>query len=130
MPEDVKKGTILNFIAYTVSGVFFFAFKIIAARSLGPEKFGIISVMLATVWIVSRFLATGIKDGATRFIAHHEAINDRQGMAKVFLDGLKFTISISLIFLFIYLLLFTFFTRRLFTGYLSLSILFIGSCLL
>jgi stage V sporulation protein B len=130
MPENVRRGTILNFIAYTVSGVFFFAFKIIAARALGPEKFGIISVMLATVWIISRFLATGIKDGATRFIAHHEAINDKQGMTKIFLDCVKFTIAICLFFLCIYAILFAFFTQRLFTGYISLSALFIGSCLL
>jgi O-antigen/teichoic acid export membrane protein len=130
MPESVRKGTIHNFFAYTASGIFFFAFKIIAARALGPERFGIISVMLATVWIISRFLATGIKDGATRFIAHHEAINDTRGMTKIFLDCVKFTIAVSLFFLLIFLVFFAFFTQRLFTGYLSLSVLFIGSCLL
>ncbi len=128
MPENIKKGTFLNFIAYTLSGLFFFAFKIIAARGLGPEKFGIISVMLATVWVISRLLATGIKDGATRFIAHHEATNDTEGMAKVFLDCVKFTAVVSFLFLLVYLTLFTFLTRRLFSEYLSLSLLFAGSC--
>lgn len=130
MPENIRKGTILNFFAYTLSGIFFFAFKIIAARALGPEHFGIVSVMLATVWIISRFLSTGIKDGATRFIAHHEAIGDDRGMTRVFLDCVKFTISVSFFFLLIYLVLFAFLTSRLFSEYLSLSILFAASSLL
>jgi O-antigen/teichoic acid export membrane protein len=129
MPENIKRGTFLNFIAYTLSGVFFFAFKIIAAHGLGPEKFGIISVMLATAWVIARFLSTGIKDGATRFIAHHEATNDTGAMLKIFLDCTKFTAIASALFLVIYLVLFSFFTSKLFSGYLSLSLLFIGSCL-
>ncbi len=129
MPENIKRGTLLNFIAYTLSGIFFFAFKITVAHALGPEKFGIISVMLATVWVIARFLATGIKDGATRFIAHHEAIQDRAGMTKIFLESTKFIAVASGIFLLLSLVLFGFFTRRLFSGYLSLSFFFIGSCL-
>lgn len=129
MPENIKRGTLLNLIAYTLSGIFFFIFKVIAAHALGTEKFGIISVMLATIWVIARFLATGIKDGATRFIAHHEATHDSAAMTKVFLDCVKFTAIASGLFLLACVVLFGFLTTKLFSGYLSLSLLFIGSCL-
>jgi len=130
MPENIKKGTFINFIAYTLSGLFLFLFKIIAARGLGPAKFGIISVFWASILVTARFLTTGIKDGATRYIAHYEAVNDKDGMTKTFLVHLKFMILITLFFLFISLLLFKIITDNLFFGYVSLYIFFITSCIL
>lgn len=128
MPENIKKGTFLNFTAYTLSGLFLFIFNIVAARGLGTEQFGIISVLWTSIMVVSRFLTTGIKDGSTRFISHHEAINDQKGMTKVFLKNLKFTISITLFFLLISLILFKVLTDSLFSNFLSLYIFFIISC--
>lgn len=130
MPENIKKGTFINFIAYTLSGLFLFLFKIIAARGLGPAKFGIISVFWASILVTARFLTTGIKDGATRYISHYEAVNDKEGMTKTFLAHLKFMILITLFFLFVSLLLFRIITDNLFFGYVSLYILFIISCIL
>jgi hypothetical protein len=90
MPENIKRGTLLNFIAYTLSGIFFFAFKIIAAHALGPEKFGIISVMLATVWVIARFLATGIKDCPSRSNSGHlRHDEDIAGLHKIHRDSIR-----------------------------------------
>ena len=130
MPENIKKGTILNFFAYTLSGLFLFLFNIIAARVLGPAKFGIVSVLWASIIVTSRLLTTGIKDGATRFTSHYEAISNKSGMTRVFLSNLKFTVSVTIFFLFITLILFKTLTQNLFSGYLSLYIFFLGSCVL
>ncbi len=130
MPESIKKGTFLNLVAYGLSGIFLFIFKIITARSLGKEAFGIISVFLASIWIISRLLTTGIKDSATRYISLHEATEDRKGMSRVFLENLKYTIVVILFFLFLSLSLFKILSLQLFSGFLTLYILFVLSCIL
>jgi len=127
MPENIKKGTFLNFIAYTLSGLFMFLFNIIAARNLGPEKFGIISIMWSSIIIATRFLTAGIKDGTVKFISHYEATNDKGGMTRALITNLKFTVAVSLFFLFISFLSWKILIYNLFSGYLSLYIFFLIS---
>ncbi|MCK4575259.1 oligosaccharide flippase family protein [candidate division WOR-3 bacterium] len=127
MPENIKKGTFINLIAYTLSGLFLLFFNILAARGLGTEQFGIISVLWTSIMVVSRFLTTGIKDGSTRFISHQEAINDQKGMTKVFLTNLKFIVWVTVFFLLISLIFFKILTFNLFSGYFILYLFFLLS---
>jgi O-antigen/teichoic acid export membrane protein len=130
MPENIKKGTILNFFAYTLSGIFLFFFNIIAARGLSPDKFGIISVLWVSIMIVARLLTTGIKDGTTKFISQYEAIDNKHRISHVFLVNLKLTIFISIFFLAISLILYRILISHLFSGELILYIFFLLSCVL
>jgi O-antigen/teichoic acid export membrane protein len=125
MPENIKKGTFLNFIAYSLSGLFLFLFNIITARVLGTEFYGIISVLWSSVIIVSRLLSTGIKDSSTRFIAHYDALHDRKGMSQCFSLHLKFTLTVIIFFFCSSLILYRYLTHVLFSGFSSLFWLFI-----
>jgi len=125
MPENIKKGTLLNFIAYGLSGLFLFLFNIVAARSLGPKNFGIISVLWSAVIVVSRFFTTGIKDGATRFISIYEATNNTKSITRVFRQNTKFTVIVTILFFFISLIFFKFLTANLYSNYSSLYIIFL-----
>lgn len=130
MPENIKKGTILNFFAYTLSGIFLFFFNIIAARGLSPDKFGILSVLWVSIMIVARLLTTGIKDGSTKFISQYEAIDDKHRISHIFLMNLKLTIFISIFFLVISLILYKILLSHLFSGEIILYVFFLISCIL
>lgn len=130
MPENIKKGTILNLFAYTLSGIFFFLFNIIAARGLSPEKFGVISVLWVSIMIIARLLTTGIKDGSTKFISQYEAIDDKHRISHIFLVNLKITTCISILFLMGSLALYKILLTHLFSGEIVLYIFFLITCTL
>lgn len=99
MPENIKEGMIYLTAGIILSGIFVFLFNVIVARSLGPEKYGVIGVLYSMITIVSLLLSYGVKEGMTKFISEFEAKKEVDKIYGSIKNGLKLELILASLFL-------------------------------
>ena len=69
--RSIFKGASIVFIGIAISKVLALAFRVLVGRALGPEDYGIISVMMAVFSSALVFGHMGINKGIQRYVSYH-----------------------------------------------------------
>ena len=83
MPENkaiktVAKGAGIVFLGVFISKVLGYLYRMIIAR-IGPEEYGLLSIGIAVVSIISFFPLLGLDLGVLRYVAFYKGRNDIRG---------------------------------------------------
>lgn len=100
--RDAVRGTVILFLGNTSSTVILAVTAIITARLLGPDRYGLYTLVLLIPNIFYLLVGFGVNSALTRFPAYYLAKGDRQ-------RATRFTTS-AIIFLFVFGLLLTLIT--------------------
>ena len=94
-PPTLVRGSILNFADLAVSVVAAIAVSVVVARSLGPDLFGLYSLVMSVVsftFLVARF---GINDTLNRYVAELLGRGERSTAAVLALRGLVVAVLVA-----------------------------------
>ena len=72
----VAKGAGFYFAGFAVSKVLSYLYRVMVARGLGPEEFGVFSIGTSIVGILTVFAAFGLYQGIMHFVARHNALGE------------------------------------------------------
>ena len=89
--KSVAKGAGIAFIGLIFSKIFGYGYNIIAARFLGPDGYGIISLAGALVSFASVFCILGLNHGIRRYVPFYRGKNNREKVRGTVFSGLKIT---------------------------------------
>ena len=65
----LAKSSVFVFLGFFLSKFFTYLYRIIIARSFGPEVYGLFSLSLMILFLLLAFASLGIHEGTVRFIA-------------------------------------------------------------
>lgn len=126
-----KRGAIVLSVGTLASGLFAYAFNVLAARTLGPAAYGPIAVLWASVFLLAVVLFRPLEQTLSRAIAERNArgIDSRPVVLSVVRLGLCITVVVTLA----VVLLSGIITDRLFDGHAALTLALgaatVGYCL-
>lgn len=123
MSEEIKKGITFYLIGQIISGVFLLGFNISAARLLGPEQYGILSVFYALLLTVSTLMSGGMRDGMVKYISSYQG--ERREIGGILREGFFFLLITYTIVFLIFLLGSRYFSGRFFNGSMKIIYFFI-----
>lgn len=92
----IGKGAAYTFAGVVLAKGMAYLWRIIIAR-IGPEGYGLFSLALAVLGIVSVVSFLGLDSAITRYIAYYQGKNDPSRMKGVITSTLKITLPISFI---------------------------------
>jgi len=95
--KTIAKGGSIVFIGLIFSRGFGYLFRIIIARFLGSEAYGLYSLGLATFSILFTISLLGVKSGIRRFISYHRGKREDK-VRGVLKSGLKISMPLSIVF--------------------------------
>jgi O-antigen/teichoic acid export membrane protein len=90
MAEHVKtlfKGASIFFVGLLISKVFTYIYRLIIARGMGPETYGIFSLCFAIISVVSALAIFGLPNAIERYVPYH--INDKPKVKGIILFALQ-----------------------------------------
>ncbi len=123
MPQGMKKGVAFYLTGQIISGIFLLVFNISAARILGPEKYGILSVFYALLLTVSTLMSGGMHDGMVKYISSYEA--EKKGIGNILKGGFLFFLAIYIIVFFVIFIGKRYFAVKFFNGNMVITYIFI-----
>ncbi len=91
--HTIKRNVAFSFLAQITGAVFTAGLTIFLARQLGPDGYGVLSLALGIVGLVTLFADFGIANSVARFVAEHR--DDRARAANVLADGLRLKLIAS-----------------------------------
>ena len=94
----VAKGAGFYFAGFAVSKVLAYLYRILVARGLGPEVFGVFSIGVSIVGILTVFAAFGLYQGIMHFVARHNALGETEQTRGVIRFALKVQLILSIVF--------------------------------
>lgn len=92
--NKIAKGAFIVFLGMIISKFFTYFYRLIIARYLGPEDYGLVSLGLAILGIASTLALLGLPQGVTRYIAYY---NKKDKYKQILKNSLVITIPASLI---------------------------------
>ncbi len=84
MPQGVRKGTIFNILGQYGAAFFVFLFQVIAARFLGPSKFGLLSLLYSLIMTFKIVLSSGVRDTLMKNIPYYRTSKDSGDLRTVY----------------------------------------------
>jgi O-antigen/teichoic acid export membrane protein len=101
----ITKGSIIVFIGTAASLVLTFFTKIIIARNVGRDTYGMYVLLLAILEIITMTAILGLGSGGTRFIAYLREKKEIESVKRVIFICLKLTIGAGSVFAFLFFFL-------------------------
>lgn len=101
--KTVAKGAGIVFIGLFISKLLGYLYRMVVAR-IGPEQYGLLSIGIAVVSIVSFFPLLGLDLGVLRYVAFYKGKEDAAKIKGVILSALKISVPLSLLFLILVLI--------------------------
>ena len=89
----LAKGSIIVFVGIFLSKLLTYIYKIIIARSFGPESYGLFSLALIIVTLFSTLASLGLSEGLLRYSSLYNNPHDLKKVKPL----LKFSLTFSLI---------------------------------
>jgi O-antigen/teichoic acid export membrane protein len=91
--KTIAKGAGIFFVGLLISKIFSYFYRVIIARGMGPEVYGIFSLCFAIVSIVSAFTIFGLPNAIERYVPFH--IKDKSKVKGIILFVLQVGIITS-----------------------------------
>ena len=96
--RQITKGALIVFLGILLSKVFSYVFRLVVAR-LGTNEYGLISLGLAILSLLSTFSLFGFTSGAiARYVSYFHSLHDHPKLRGTILFSLKLTLFASLFF--------------------------------
>lgn len=95
--RTIAKGAGIGFIGLAFGMAFGFFTRMIIARFLGPDEYGLISLGVACLSIATTIGLLGLSSGITRYVSFYKGRNDRGRIKGTITSALKISFPISLI---------------------------------
>lgn len=93
----VAKGAGIVFIGSILGRVAGYLFRIVVARGLGPEEYGLISLGIATISMIGLFTSLGLQKGVTRYVSLYKGRGDKEGIKGTITSSLKMLFPLRLL---------------------------------
>lgn len=93
----IAKGAGFYFVGFAVSKVLAYLYRVMIARDLGPEAFGVFSIGISIVGILTIFAAFGLYQGIMHFVARYNAFGEAEKSRGVIRFALKIQLVLSII---------------------------------
>jgi len=91
--HTIKRNVAFSFLAQITGAAFTAGLTIFLARKLGSEGYGVLSLAIGIVGLVTLFADFGIANSVSKFVAEHRG--DRERTASVLADGLRLKLIAS-----------------------------------
>jgi len=86
--KSIFKGGTIVFLGLVISKIFGLLYRVVVGRTLGPEEYGIISVMMAVSSVIGVLAFIGIPNGVQKYVAEYRGTNDIEKQAGIVRTGL------------------------------------------
>lgn len=124
MPEEIEieslkkiaKGAGIVFVGLIISKFIIYFYRLFIARYFGPSDYGLFSLGLAVLGIVSIFALLGLPTGVTRYVSFYKAERDEQRVKGVITSSLKMVFVLSIFLASVLFLLSPFIASRVFNA--------------
>ena len=93
----ITKGAGFYFAGFAVSKILAYLYRVLIARDLGPEAFGVFSIGVSIVGILTVFAAFGLYQGIMHFVARHNALGKDENARGVIRFALKVQLILSIV---------------------------------
>jgi len=94
----IARGAGFYFAGFAVSKVLAYFYRVIVARGLGPEAYGIFAIGLGIIGIVTIFAALGLYQGMLHFVAIYNSLGKQEKSRGTILLALKAQLISSIAF--------------------------------
>ncbi len=95
--KTIAKGVSLLLVGMFLSKFFMYLYRIIVARYLGPSSYGLISLSLAVIGLITLFSLLGLPQGIVRYISYYRGKNDNKSINGVIFFTFLLTVPLSII---------------------------------
>lgn len=99
--NKISKGATFLLAGIVVSKLFTYLHRIIIARYLGADVYGLFNLGLAVIGIILSLVLVGLPLGLLRYISYYYGKNDNNSIYAVINSALKIILPLSLIFAFL-----------------------------
>jgi O-antigen/teichoic acid export membrane protein len=96
--KTLAKSSIIVFFGLVLSKIFTYLYRIIIARSYGPEVYGFFSLSLMVVGWFTVFSLFGLGEGVIRYISFYRGKNQQKQIEKTFIFSITFVTLSSILF--------------------------------
>ncbi len=86
--KSLFKGGSIIFLGLIVSKIFGLLYRVIVGRTLGPEEYGIISVMLAVSSVIGAVAFLGIPKGVQKYVSEYRGKNNLERQVGIIRTGM------------------------------------------
>lgn len=93
----VAKGAIFVFVGIFLSKVFTYLYRVLIARTLGPEQYGLFSLGFAVFMTGMLVGKLGIPQGINRFVSKYVGMEDEGRVRGTILAGIDIVLPVSLL---------------------------------
>jgi O-antigen/teichoic acid export membrane protein len=93
----IAKGAGFVFAGFAISKVLAYVYMALVARGLGPGEYGVFSIALGIISLVSVFAALGLYQGMLHFVAVYDSTGHRGKVRGTILLGLRAQVAASLV---------------------------------
>lgn len=93
----IVKTSFFIFLSIIVSKIFSYIYKVIIARTFGPEPFGLFSLAIIISGLFITFALFGLSDGLVRFIPYYRGKKSYEKIKHIIKISLAFTLATSVI---------------------------------
>ncbi|MEK6914063.1 MAG: flippase [Nanoarchaeota archaeon] len=114
--ENLFETSIFIFVAIMISKIFSYIYKIIIARYLGADIYGIYSLSLIIVLLVASIFGFGISEGILRYISLYRGKNEQEKIKYLFKFSSKLLLILTIIASFILFFLSEFIAIKIFNN--------------
>ena len=103
--KNIAKGASLILVGMFISKLIGYVYRLIIARFLGPDQYGLFTLSLAILGVLSMFATLGLPQGTLRFVSYYLGKKNYKKINSVILFTFKLIIPISIFFAIIVFLL-------------------------
>ncbi len=93
----IAKGAGFYFAGFAVSKVLAYLYRVLVARGLGPEAFGVFSIGVSVIGILTIFAAFGLYQGIMHFVARYNTLEKDENARGVIRFALKIQLVLSIV---------------------------------
>lgn len=104
--EKIAKGSMIVLVGMILSKVFNYLYRLIVARYLGPDSYGLLNLGFAVIGFFTAIALLGFPSGVLRFVSFYKGKDDLSRIKGTILSSLKITLPLS-IFLMIIMMFFS-----------------------
>lgn len=95
--KSIFKGGTILFFGIVISKFLGLAYRVLVGRYLGPEDYGVISVMMAVFSVTTTIMYVGMPNGVQRYVSYYLERNDREAARGALRTGIKILTVTSVI---------------------------------
>ncbi|MBU2638683.1 MAG: flippase [Nanoarchaeota archaeon] len=99
--NKISKGATLLLVGIVISKIFTYFYRVVIARYLGADIYGLFSIGLAVIGILLSISLVGLPQGILRYVSYYYGKQDEKSVHAVINNAFKIILPLSLLFAFL-----------------------------